>query len=331
MATPELSAVVALTNKILELEHAGHRARSSEYTQRALAAAHALGATDCLIVARLQLGQVGILFATVYHQTHYLPLAAPPFAPMLAPFFEAAATVQRRRAAGTLLAGSCRAAEVTYERLTNKHVAKLRQLSEQSGRTAATAPLIGFKAFLSAANSAVLVLSIDNTPLLSLTQQQQRLCVVLIADAVELMMQPRIFEGDLCVGEEGVFAEGMRAFVQAPERFMHHGADGARLLHSWLRLKQSGVLQRRGVDVAFRSTAPHGQAIWTAAAAAAAAPGLRHCALASCDAREAHPSHFKSCAACRIPVYCCKAHQTEHWPSHKAACKAARKAAAEKG
>jgi hypothetical protein len=62
--------------------------------------------------------------------------------------------------------------------------------------------------------------------------------------------------------------------------------------------------------------------------AAATSLERRSCGLASCGAREAHPDHFKSCAACRGPVYCCKEHQTEHWPSHKAACKAARKAAA---
>ena len=60
-----------------------------------------------------------------------------------------------------------------------------------------------------------------------------------------------------------------------------------------------------------------------------AAPGLRRCALASCGAKEAHPSHYKACAACRGVVYCCKEHQQQHWPSHKAACKAARKEAAE--
>ncbi len=65
----------------------------------------------------------------------------------------------------------------------------------------------------------------------------------------------------------------------------------------------------------------------SATVAAAAAPGLRRCGLAACGALEAHPSHLKSCAACRGVAYCCKEHQTEDWPSHKAACKAARKGA----
>ena len=57
------------------------------------------------------------------------------------------------------------------------------------------------------------------------------------------------------------------------------------------------------------------------------APGLRTCALPGCGAKEAHPAHFKSCAACRTVVYCCREHQAEDWPNHKKACKAARKAA----
>jgi hypothetical protein len=65
-----------------------------------------------------------------------------------------------------------------------------------------------------------------------------------------------------------------------------------------------------------------------AVADSAAAPGLRCCALASCGAKEAHTRHFKSCAACRGVAYCCHAHHAEDWPSHKAACKAARKAKA---
>jgi hypothetical protein len=97
---------------------------------------------------------------------------------------------------------------------------------------------------------------------------------------------------------------------------------------SFRRLQQSGVLERRGVDAAMERNSLGVDASDSAAAAAAAAPGLQCCALESCGAREAHPAHFKSCAACRGPVYCSKEHQTEHWPSHKAACKAARKAAA---
>ena len=58
------------------------------------------------------------------------------------------------------------------------------------------------------------------------------------------------------------------------------------------------------------------------------ATGLRSCALPGCGAMEAHPAHFKSCAACRMVVYCCREHQAADWSAHKKACKTMRNAAA---
>ncbi len=54
MAAPDVSAVAVLTNKACDLKHAGHKERALEYEERALAAAQALGAEDCLIVAALR-------------------------------------------------------------------------------------------------------------------------------------------------------------------------------------------------------------------------------------------------------------------------------------
>ena len=59
----------------------------------------------------------------------------------------------------------------------------------------------------------------------------------------------------------------------------------------------------------------------------ALSPSMRTCALDGCGAHEVHKEQFKLCRACRAVVYCCKAHQAEHWPAHKKACKAARRAA----
>jgi hypothetical protein len=97
-------------------------------------------------------------------------------------------------------------------------------------------------------------------------------------------------------------------------------ADALQQLEGITAQRRGGITAEKAADAVRFSIAAR-----RAADAAAAAPGLRSCGLASCGAREAHPNHFKSCAACRIPVYCCKEHQTEHWPDHKAACKAARK------
>jgi len=56
------------------------------------------------------------------------------------------------------------------------------------------------------------------------------------------------------------------------------------------------------------------------------AVGLRPCA--HCGAREVHVKQFKRCGACKGPRFCSKDCQEANWPAHKAACKAARKAAA---
>jgi hypothetical protein len=54
-----------------------------------------------------------------------------------------------------------------------------------------------------------------------------------------------------------------------------------------------------------------------AAAADTARHGLRRCALAACNAQEAHPKLFKLCSRCRGAAYCCAEHQTEDWKRHK--------------
>jgi hypothetical protein len=98
---------------------------------------------------------------------------------------------------------------------------------------------------------------------------------------------------------------------------------------AWRRLQSSGVLQRRGIMQAVSvANADHTRATATAAATAAAR-GLRLCALHTCGAQEVHASQFKRCSACSGVVYCCKEHQVQDWPAHKAACRAARKAAAQ--
>ena len=100
---------------------------------------------------------------------------------------------------------------------------------------------------------------------------------------------------------------------------------------AWARVQADGVLQRRGLhvfDVDLTSAYEQDRRNLEAANARQARRGLRSCGLASCGAKEAHVSHFKGCGACKTVFYCCREHQLEDWPAHKAACKAARKAAA---
>ncbi len=86
-------------------------------------------------------------------------------------------------------------------------------------------------------------------------------------------------------------------------------------------LHRRGILQGIRVANAFVAHAA------ASAAATAAARGLHFCALPTCGAQEVHASQFKRCSACLGVVYCCKEHQVQDWPAHKAACRTARKAA----
>ena len=86
------------------------------------------------------------------------------------------------------------------------------------------------------------------------------------------------------------------------------------------------MLQSRYIEESIEEQEPKQRAVTAAIESSFAAPGLRSCALDGCGASEAHPAHFKSCAACRAVVYCCREHQVAGWPGHKKACKAARKA-----
>jgi hypothetical protein len=101
----------------------------------------------------------------------------------------------------------------------------------------------------------------------------------------------------------------------------------ARILAAWRRLQSSVVLQRRGILQGMSLCTAYNTHQTATAAATAAARGLRVCALHSCGAQEVHASQFKRCSACSGVVYCCKEHQVQDWPAHKAACRAARKAA----
>jgi hypothetical protein len=95
------------------------------------------------------------------------------------------------------------------------------------------------------------------------------------------------------------------------------------LLDAWQRVLSSGVVEERGLRVQYAQIHREHENSLEALAAE-----LRTCALAGCAAREVHVSQFKNCGACMTNAYCCREHQVADWPSHKAACKAARKAAA---
>ena len=258
----------------------------------------------------------------------------PSCAPVAHLFFAALATLQRRRAAGTLLAGCCRAEEVAYSRVMIKAAIARRGTVEVPELCDQLAPFLGYNTFLLEASFAVEMLWMIHLGLITATREQLRLCTVFIADATELLMEPRPFEQDMFLIAEGTLVKIVqeKLILAGSETntclLTYFCEDGARLLERWRQLQQSGVLLRRNIDEAIKCSTFYGKVQDRACSAAASAPELRSCTLESCGAREKHPAHFKACAACKAVVYCSKEHQAQDWPNHKVACKAARKAAA---
>ena len=128
-----------------------------------------------------------------------------------------------------------------------------------------------------------------------------------IVHAAALMQQPRRHGGSLAMPSEASFVSALRSAVA--EASPTNGLD-ARLVQlladALQRLQRSSVLQAPRIDKGIASLDSKQQAIHQAAIEKSLnVPGLRRCALPGCGAREAHPAHFKSCAACRTVVYCC--------------------------
>ena len=142
-----------------------------------------------------------------------------------------------------------------------------------------------------------------------------------------MMQQPRRY-GGVAMSIEAHFTNLLRnAVVEAGSSGLN--ARPVQLLTvAWQQLQRSGVLQARHIEEMIESQAAAQRKVEAAIENSLNAPGLRRCALLGCGAKEAHPAHFKSCAACRTVVYCCREHQVEGWPGHKKACKVARTAAA---
>ena len=104
-------------------------------------------------------------------------------------------------------------------------------------------------------------------------------------------------------------------------------ALGAHLRSALQRVKESGALQDSTASAAttLQMVVDRGRAT----SASYLAIHARTCA--ACGARETRVEEFKLCSACKRAAYCGKDCQAAHWRQHKAACKAARAAAAKGG
>jgi hypothetical protein len=119
-AEAEWAAVSALDAKAFKLCDKGHFARGAEAYGVAAAAAQALGHVDCLVTALLQVDEAH----TRITHTRLPGVGDDDLVAALTRTYDllgtAVATLQRRKAAGTLLAGACRPAEEAWNRARHR-------------------------------------------------------------------------------------------------------------------------------------------------------------------------------------------------------------------
>ena len=333
MSSDVTSRAQALCEKAYELKRKGHLLRAAENYGRAAEAARTLG-EDNLVTLYLQLRQANLLFVSFSAATTMHGVVADPCvvaanrAEFISLLSGVVAALERRRAAGTLLEGKCTAAEEAW-RVRECHRHLKNNMADEAARRAA---LFGYEVFLHVALEGLAVL--QNVPVLAADCPGALLhhFTQHVVRAAELMQQPRRFR--TAMPFESAFIAALHKSVADAPGAVASGFDArlVQLLESaWLRLQRSGVLESRHIErrhVRDMVDDDKMRVFDAAVQSSLTAPDRRFCALDGCGAREAHPAHFKSCAACRAVVYCCREHQVEGWPAHKKTCKAARNKAA---
>ena len=338
MATPGVAASILLYEKADALKLKGRYARAAEKLGCAVAAAaqELAGAEDCLVVALLRAGQAEALIC--HSRASTLPAAEAEDArrtaiSVLLP--QCVSALTRRKAAGTLLPGSCRTAEVAWWRTGAERALLDQGLPSKAARVGAAgmSQVLGLDACMHAAKVALDVLVYVKPN--SLSREMQVSHAAFIASAFDLMALPReppsvtvgLKQKILHSKVEQLLAQYAHQMFRLGGVYTYGGeVILSQLSEAWRRVERSGAAIMRML-VGF-DPKTNVEANLAGAAAEAAVRGLRECALASCASKEVHVSQFKSCGACRTVAYCCREHQVADWPAHKAACKAARKAAA---
>jgi len=323
---PDVAALVALRIKSQELLFKGHDERHANYLERTLAAARALGVQNCLVTAHTQLDTVArrLNSAMTSNDLSANRALRSDAAELL---LCAGAALQARRAAGTLLPGTCHAYESDYEEGFELYRARHQEPSLRAAISRyKVGGFFGCATFLYGATHAAHVQMLCSIGALSLTAAQRDELWLLLFDGLDMMAASGTTSLSLVVAqaEEAHLVNNARQLLR--DGFVPSSGAGARVRDAWRRLERSGVLDSHKMDEALESMHSLSSRRKLAVQAAAVAAGLRTCALPGCGARERHPSHFKTCGACKTVAYCSKEHQTSDWPRHKADCKVARKA-----
>ena len=328
MSSSEITHIRSFYTKAEELQEKGHLLRAAEKYGAAADAARALDpGPDNVVAADLQLCQAAVLInyiAVAIDAGAELASTAGLRADCVALVSAAVAVLERRRVAGTLLEGKCTAAEEAW------YAADLNSCGIGSAEVAAMSKLVGYNAFLHGAFYVLGVFISANWYAEMCSAAQFSLFSQHVVLALEMMQLPRSSWGRMALGAETCIVDRLFSHCAIMEQRGLPKSLVLLILTAWARLRNSGVLESRGILNAVSSsrTTASLRAHTAAVQAAMEAPNLRTCALAACGAKEAHPAHYKRCAACGGVVYCSREHQVADWPAHKAACKAARKNAA---
>ena len=333
MAAADLDAVISLTAKADELLIKGHYERSLLKWRAALTAAETHCAEDCIILAAVTTKFTRSSVVTAGLRSE--PMDQAFVLKAFALYSASAATLRRRRDAGTLLQGMCRPDEMRWQRESLR--AGL-PITVSDAEMQAAALLVGYDGFLELTNSCIQLLCIALTcrvftPGGDAERTWLAFTCDLCDDAVALMILPRELNRQGSI-ENTVFLK-LKTLKEELRTGLAHRFWHVRVDVALARLRQSGVLEERDLGGAqFAHDLAYAQQCLARGVQerceAAASGRLRACALSSCGAKEAHPSHFSKCGACKAVAYCCREHQQADWPAHKAACKAARKPAAAK-
>ena len=324
MSSDTLARVDAFSQKGDELAVKGHVLRAAENYGRAVEVARALGA-DNLVATRMKLQQGNVLSFYIVSArddgTADPRILAAHRAEAVALFSGAVAALERRRVEDTLLEGKCTAVEEAW------CAAEMQRNTAHdftASKAASLAALVGYEVFLRAAANVSCLLVHARRFAAECSDAQFQSFAELVVRAADMMQLPRRHE-NVVVPFEPTFTEWLRNAVLVA------GANGlderlVQLITGALqRLQRSGVLQTRRIEQQIQESTLKGRKLAAAVDKSLTAPGLCSCALPGCGATEAHPTHFKSCSACRTVVYCCREHQVAGWPAHKKACKAARR------
>ena len=326
MSSDVVARVLAFAKKANELCDKGHALRAAENYGHAAEAARVLGA-DNLVALQMKLehGNMLCVYATnaPIFTTDPRVMAAHR-AECITLLSGAVEALERRRVAGTLLEGKCTAVEEAWRARETQQ----RSTHMPAAIAVSLATMVGHEAFMDAATRALTVLGLAPMFADECSYQQFQTFAQHVVRATELMQQPRR-HNTVLMKMEAAITDNLR-FIIDDAGVKRLDARMMQLLASALQqLQRSGVLRARGIeDIQLVTTEK--EAFQEAVRNSLNAPDLRSCALAGCGAKEAHPAHFKSCAACRTVVYCCCEHQVAGWPALKKACEAARKAAAAK-